>query len=178
MRAELVVPLLHKSRPIGALNILSSNLNQFTDRDVAIVTQFAAHVAVALVNARLFERSRLDAAAFETLAEIGRDLEDGRDTGFEDIETAMDDDVGDELLSLMCLARPIDKGFNRLLWLFPYLLGGCAEQHYVPVKSDVIKIPDNVSSPLAASAACALQSLSRQTTPDREPSQTHCAAVF
>ena len=22
------------------------------------------------------------------------------------------------------LARPIDKGFNRLLWLFPYLLGG------------------------------------------------------
>ncbi len=24
------------------------------------------------------------------------------------------------------LARPIDKGFNRLLWLFPYLLGGTA----------------------------------------------------
>jgi cytochrome c-type biogenesis protein CcmF len=24
------------------------------------------------------------------------------------------------------LARPIDKGFNRLLWLFPYMLGGTA----------------------------------------------------
>ena len=35
MRAELVVPLLHKSRPIGALNILSSNVDQFTERDVA-----------------------------------------------------------------------------------------------------------------------------------------------
>jgi sigma-B regulation protein RsbU (phosphoserine phosphatase) len=74
MNSEIVVPLLHKSRPIGALNILSRNRNQFTIRDVAIVRQFGAHVAVALVNARLFDRSRRDAEAFETLAEIGRDV--------------------------------------------------------------------------------------------------------
>ena len=74
MQSELVVPLLHKSRPIGALNILSSKRDQFTIRDVAIATQFAAHVAVALVNARLYERSRLDADAFETLADIGREV--------------------------------------------------------------------------------------------------------
>jgi phosphoserine phosphatase RsbU/P len=74
MQSEIVVPLLHKSRPIGALNILSRNRNQFTLRDVAIVRQFGAHVANALVNARLFERSRRDAEAFETLAEIGRDV--------------------------------------------------------------------------------------------------------
>jgi sigma-B regulation protein RsbU (phosphoserine phosphatase) len=74
MQSELVVPFRHKSRPIGALNILSHHPGQFTQRDVAIVSQFAAHVAVALVNARLFERSRLDAEAFETLAEIGREV--------------------------------------------------------------------------------------------------------
>jgi sigma-B regulation protein RsbU (phosphoserine phosphatase) len=74
MQSELVVPLIHKSRTIGALNILSRNRDQFTMRDVAIATQFAAHVAVAVVNARLFERSRLDAEAFETLAEIGREV--------------------------------------------------------------------------------------------------------
>jgi sigma-B regulation protein RsbU (phosphoserine phosphatase) len=74
MQSELVVPLLHKSRPIGALNILSQNRNQFTVRDEAIATQFAAHVAVAVVNARLFERSRQDAEAFETLAEIGHEV--------------------------------------------------------------------------------------------------------
>jgi phosphoserine phosphatase RsbU/P len=74
VQSELVVPLLHKSRPIGALNILSRNRDQFSMRDVAIATQFAAHVAVALVNARLFERSRRDADAFETLAEIARDV--------------------------------------------------------------------------------------------------------
>ena len=74
MNSEIVVPLLHKSRPIGALNILSRHRNQFTPDDVAIVRQFGAHVAVALVNARLFDRSRRDAEAFETLAEIGRDV--------------------------------------------------------------------------------------------------------
>jgi sigma-B regulation protein RsbU (phosphoserine phosphatase) len=74
MNSEIVVPLMHKSRPIGALNILSHNRDQFTIRDVAIVRQFGAHVAIALVNARLFERSRRDAEAFETLAEIGRDV--------------------------------------------------------------------------------------------------------
>jgi phosphoserine phosphatase RsbU/P len=74
MQSELVVPLLHKSRPIGALNVLSARRAQFSVRDVAIVTQFAAHVAVALANARLFERVRLDAEAFETLAEIGREV--------------------------------------------------------------------------------------------------------
>jgi sigma-B regulation protein RsbU (phosphoserine phosphatase) len=74
MNSEIVVPLLHKSRPIGALNILSRERDLFTPSDVSIVRQFGAHVAVALVNARLYERSRLDAEAFETLADIGRDV--------------------------------------------------------------------------------------------------------
>ena len=74
MNSEIVVPLLHKSRPIGALNVLSQNRDQFTPRDVSILSQFGAQVAVALVNARLYERSQLDAEAFETLAEIGREV--------------------------------------------------------------------------------------------------------
>jgi sigma-B regulation protein RsbU (phosphoserine phosphatase) len=74
MGSAIVVPLLHKAKPIGALNILSRHRHQFSEMDVAIVRQFAAHVAVALVNARLYERSRRDADAFETLAEIGREV--------------------------------------------------------------------------------------------------------
>ena len=74
MASELVVPLLHKKRPIGALNILSHNRDQFTAADVELLRQFGAHVSVGIVNARLFERSRSDAYAFETLAEIGRDV--------------------------------------------------------------------------------------------------------
>jgi sigma-B regulation protein RsbU (phosphoserine phosphatase) len=74
MRSTLAVPLVHKSKPIGALNILSRVRDQYTDRDAAILRQFAAHIAAALVNARLFARERRDAEAFELLAEIGREV--------------------------------------------------------------------------------------------------------
>jgi sigma-B regulation protein RsbU (phosphoserine phosphatase) len=74
MHSQIVVPLLHKAKAIGALNVLGGLLNQFTDTDLAIVRQFGAHVAVALVNAGLFEQVRADADAFETLAETGRDV--------------------------------------------------------------------------------------------------------
>ncbi len=41
----------------------------------------------------------------------------------------------------------------------PYLLGGCAEYHYVPPGCDLIRVPEEVPSPLAASAACALRTV-------------------
>lgn len=72
--AELVVPLIYQQRVIGALNLLSARRDAFSPTDAAILTQFASHVAVALVNARLFERERRDAETFELLAEIGREV--------------------------------------------------------------------------------------------------------
>src|SRR5213078_3452497 len=72
--STVAVPLIHKAKPIGALNILSASRDRYTERDATILGQFASHVASALVNARLFERERQDADAFEMLAEIGRDV--------------------------------------------------------------------------------------------------------
>jgi sigma-B regulation protein RsbU (phosphoserine phosphatase) len=74
MASTLAVPLVHKAKPIGALNVLSRERDRYTERDTAILRQFGAHVAMAIANARLFERQRRDAAAFETLAEIGREV--------------------------------------------------------------------------------------------------------
>ena len=74
MRSTLVVPLLQKSKCIGVLNVLSRDVDRYSERDVAILRQFAAHVATALVNARLFAQERQDAEAFETLAEISREV--------------------------------------------------------------------------------------------------------
>jgi sigma-B regulation protein RsbU (phosphoserine phosphatase) len=74
MVSTLAVPLLHKSKPIGVLNVLSREYDSYTDGHLAILRQFAAHVAIAIVNARLFEQQRQDAQAFETLAEIGREV--------------------------------------------------------------------------------------------------------
>lgn len=41
----------------------------------------------------------------------------------------------------------------------PFLLGGCAQYHYFPPGCDIVRVPDDVSSPLAASAACALRTI-------------------
>jgi sigma-B regulation protein RsbU (phosphoserine phosphatase) len=74
MSSTIAVPLVYQAKPIGALNILSRERDRYAERDVAILRQFAAHVATALVNARLFAQQRHDAEAFELLAEIGREV--------------------------------------------------------------------------------------------------------
>jgi sigma-B regulation protein RsbU (phosphoserine phosphatase) len=73
-RAEVVAPLRRKGRIIGALNMLSNTPGQYTEIDAMILRVFGAHVAVAIENARLFEREREHAKTLETLAEIGREF--------------------------------------------------------------------------------------------------------
>jgi sigma-B regulation protein RsbU (phosphoserine phosphatase) len=72
--AELVVPLRRKGRVIGALNLLSDQVGQFTEIDEMVMRQFGAHVAVAIENARLFEHERQYTSTLETLADIGREF--------------------------------------------------------------------------------------------------------
>lgn len=74
VRAQLAVPLRYKGQVIGAINLLSDRVGAFTERDEIIMRQFAAHVAQAIVNARLFESEREYADTLETLAEIGREM--------------------------------------------------------------------------------------------------------
>ena len=72
--AELVVPLRRKGRVIGALNLLSENIGQFTLVDEAVLRQFGANVAVAIENARLLEHEREYTSTLETLAEVAREF--------------------------------------------------------------------------------------------------------
>jgi len=74
VRSQLAVPLKHQGKVLGAVNLLSDQRAAFTVRDQAMLTQFAAHVAQAIVNARLFESEREYAETLETLAEIGREM--------------------------------------------------------------------------------------------------------
>ena len=48
---------------------------------------------------------------------------------------------------------------NYGVWHPERLLGGCAEYHIFSAQTSLIKVPDNVPSPLAASAACALRTV-------------------
>ena len=73
-RSELVVPLRRKGRTIGALNLLSRNVGEFTAAEVETLRNFAAAVASAIENARLFESERRYSDTIETLAEISREF--------------------------------------------------------------------------------------------------------
>jgi sigma-B regulation protein RsbU (phosphoserine phosphatase) len=74
MLSQLAVPMRRKGKVIGALNLLSDSEGAFTAQDEALLRQFAAHVAVAIENARLFESEHQYVATLETLAEIGSEM--------------------------------------------------------------------------------------------------------
>ena len=74
MLSQLAVPLRRKGKVIGALNLLNEVEGAFTGQDETLLRQFAAHVAVAIENARLFESERNYVTTLETLAEIGREM--------------------------------------------------------------------------------------------------------
>ena len=74
INSQLAVPLRHKKRVVGALNLLSDRVGAFTERDGEILAQFAVHVAQALANARMFEQERENTETLETLTEIAREV--------------------------------------------------------------------------------------------------------
>jgi PAS domain S-box-containing protein len=55
--SELAVPLIVGERVLGVLDMQADEVDYFTDNDIRIQTTLAAQVAVALENARLFERA-------------------------------------------------------------------------------------------------------------------------
>jgi len=74
MLSQLAVPMRRKGKVIGALNLLAETTDAFSMQDEALLRQFAALVAVAIENARLFRAERQYVETLETLAEIGREM--------------------------------------------------------------------------------------------------------
>lgn len=64
-RSELAIPLLYKNRVIGVLDIESPQLNYFTPDHVQALSILAAHLAVSIENARLYEQVAKDEARME-----------------------------------------------------------------------------------------------------------------
>ena len=55
-RSELAIPMMHKGKVIGVLDLESPQLNYFTDDHVQTLSILAANLAVSLENARLYEQ--------------------------------------------------------------------------------------------------------------------------
>src|ERR1700729_1427676 len=61
-RSELAVPMLSKDRVVGVMDLESPQLNYFTADHVQALSILAAHLAVSIENARLYEKVARDEA--------------------------------------------------------------------------------------------------------------------
>jgi len=64
-RSEMAVPLIHRDRLIGVVDLESRQLNYFTDEHVRIFSTLAPQIAIAIENARLYERVTRSEARLE-----------------------------------------------------------------------------------------------------------------
>jgi signal transduction histidine kinase len=71
----LGVPVKNGDEVLGIIFVANKRSGEFTDRDEELLTLFAAHAAIALTNARLYERSR-EVSVLEERARLARELHD------------------------------------------------------------------------------------------------------
>ncbi len=72
-RSEMAVPLVYRERVIGVVDMESTRQNYFTDEHVRIFSTLSPQIAVAIENARLYER------VVRSEARLERDLERARE---------------------------------------------------------------------------------------------------
>ena len=73
VRSELAVPLMLQGKCIGVLDIQSRHPDYFTPDQQNILTLLASRLAVAIENARLYQKERTQAETLLLLNEVGRE---------------------------------------------------------------------------------------------------------
>src|ERR1700747_769552 len=73
VRSELAVPLIVRGKVVGVLDIQSRHLDYFTRDQQNILTLLASRLAIAIENARLFEKGKAQADTLLLLSEVGRE---------------------------------------------------------------------------------------------------------
>jgi signal transduction histidine kinase/DNA-binding NarL/FixJ family response regulator len=124
-RSEIALPLLHKSRVLGALTVQSDQLNAFAQEDVTALQAMADQVAIAINNARLLQE--LEAANNELV----------RTKTFEAIATA----TGEAIHWVGNKAAPIPGSVQRLredLSNLLALLSLSVKRRQIEARSDAI----------------------------------------
>jgi|GEM_PF-1631345 len=96
-RAELVVPLRLGERVLGTLDMQSVHQNAFAQEDIVAFQSLGDQIAIAIENARLYERSR-GVAVLEERNRLARELHDS---------------ITQSLFSLDLLARAISTNLIR-----------------------------------------------------------------
>jgi phosphoserine phosphatase RsbU/P len=74
-KSEIVVPLIYKDKAIGVFDLQSPLLNDFTPFHEQALMTLASHVAVAIENAKLYERVVAAEARLDRELKIARDIQ-------------------------------------------------------------------------------------------------------
>jgi sigma-B regulation protein RsbU (phosphoserine phosphatase) len=74
-RSEMVVPLVHKGKVIGAIDLESTDLNYFTEYHERFLVTLGTRIASALANAELYERVSENERRMDREMKIAREIQ-------------------------------------------------------------------------------------------------------
>jgi PAS domain S-box-containing protein len=82
VQSELCVPLKHKEKVIGVIDIESEKLNAFNERHLKLVQNLAAFASIAIENARAYEESEQWASHLQAIQRLALELNKTLDVKF------------------------------------------------------------------------------------------------
>ncbi len=74
VRSELAVPLVARGRVVGVLDVQSTRVNAFTERESTMLRLIGSRVAVSIDNARLYRRVQKQNRTSRTMSELSREF--------------------------------------------------------------------------------------------------------
>jgi sigma-B regulation protein RsbU (phosphoserine phosphatase) len=116
-RSELAIPMIHKGKVIGVLDLESPQLNYFTEDHVQTLSILAANLAVALENARLYEQ------VAEGEARMERDLQAAKRIQGALLRAVPTEDYGIDVAARYLSAREVCGDLYDFLRYGPQQLG-------------------------------------------------------
>src|ERR1700674_1592214 len=116
-RSELAIPMIHKGKVIGVLDLESPQLNYFTEDHVQTLSILAANLAVSLENARLYEKPARDEARLE------RDLQAAKRIQGALLQPVPTEDYGLDMAARYLSAREVCGDLYEFLRYGPQQLG-------------------------------------------------------
>src|SRR5689334_3552067 len=116
-RSELALPMQHKGKIIGVLDLESPQLNAFREEHVQTLSILAANLAVSLENARLYEQLARDEARLE------RDLQAAKRIQGALLRPVPTEDYGLEMAARYLSAREVCGDLYEFLRYGPQQLG-------------------------------------------------------
>ncbi|MGB2628956.1 MAG: GAF domain-containing SpoIIE family protein phosphatase [Candidatus Acidiferrum sp.] len=116
-RSELAIPMIHKGKVIGVMDLESPQINYFTSDHVQTLSIMAANLAVSLENARLYEQVAKDEARLD------RDLQAAKRIQGALLRPVPTDDYGLDVAARYLSAREVCGDLYEFLRYGPQQLG-------------------------------------------------------